>query len=322
MRRWIVAVLTAVLCTSVVADPKWPERPVRLVVGYSAGGPTDVAARALAEGLKRELGVPVLVDNRPGAGTGIAAEAVAHANADGYTFLFGGFSQILLPYVSPVKFHPVNDLAAVGRVSVFPQVLATRADLPAKDLRELLSYARANPGKLNVGVQGQGSVVHYVVEHLQDAAKVQLNPVFYRGSPQLITDLLAGSIDLMFDSYGTVEPYVKAGKMRVLGAATPGRLAVIGDVPTIREQGVERFGVTVWNGIFAPKGTPPEIINRLNAAIVKASADPVYANQIRMLRIVVSTSTPAEFASQVQNDYKTIGAEVKRIGMDKRWKGQ
>jgi tripartite-type tricarboxylate transporter receptor subunit TctC len=322
MKHLIVAVASALLCTVAAAEPQWPDRPVKLVVGYSAGGPTDVAARALAEALKREIGVPVLVDNRPGAGTGIAAEAVAHAKPDGYTFLFGGFSQILLPYVSPVRFHPVNDLAAVSRVWLFPQVLAARADLPVKDVRELVTYARANPGKLNVGVQGQGSVVHYVVEELQDGAKVQFNPVFYGGSSQLITDLLAGRVDLMFDSYGTVEPYLKAGKMRVLGATTPSRSTVINDVPTVREQGVDKFGVAIWGGVFAPKGTPADVINRLNAAIVKVSADPVYASQIGTMRLAISISTPAEFASQVQSDYETMGAEIKRIGMDKRWKGQ
>lgn len=322
MKRWLLAVLSALLCTFAAAEPAWPERPVKLVVGYPAGGPTDIAARALADALKRELGVQVLVDNRPGAGTAIAAELVAHARPDGYTFLFGGFSQVLLPYVSPVKFHPVDDLAAVSRVWVFPQVLAARANLPVKNVAELIAYAKAHPGKVNVGVQGQGSVVHYVVEELQDAAKVQFNPVFYRGSPQLITDLLAGSVDLMFDSYGTVEPYLKAGKMRVLGATTPTRSAVIADVPTVREQGVDKFGVSIWGGVFAPKGTPAEIVNRLNAAIVKASSDATYASQLRAMRLAVSTSTPAEFASQVQGDYETMGAEIRRIGMDQRWKGQ
>lgn len=323
MKRWMVAVAAAVLCNFVAAaEPKWPDHPLRLVVGYPAGGPTDVAARALADALKREIGVQVLVDNRPGAGTGIAADLVAHARPDGYTFLFGGFSQILLPYVSPVQFHPVNDFAPVSRVWVFPQVLAARADLPVKDARELVAYAKANPGKLNVGVQGQGSVVHYVVEELQDAAKVQFTPIFYGGSPQLITDLLGGRVDLMFDSYGTVEPYVKSGKMRVLGATTPTRSAVIKDVATVREQGVDKFGVSIWSGVFAPKGTSPDIVNRLNAAIVKASADPAYASQIATTRLVVSTSTPAEFAGQVKDDYETMGAEIKRIGMDKRWKGQ
>lgn len=322
MNKHFIGMMLAFLSATLFAQENWPKEPIKIVVGFAAGGPTDAAARALADHMSKNMGNPVIVENRTGAGTAIAAEFVRSAKADGHTLLYGGFSQALLPHVGAARYHPVNDFSGISRVTYVPQVLIVRNNLAQKNFADIVSYAKKAPGKFNFGIQGQGSSLHYALELLQESTGTTFTPVFYRGSAPAIADLIAGHIDMMFDVYGNAEPFIKSGKVHVIGIVTPQRSKLLPEVPTLAELGAQGFSMSAWLGLFAPKGTPQPILERLSAEIKRASANEDYVRKIEGIKNEVSASTPAEMSQEMSDTYIQIGKTIDRLGMRQRWQGK
>jgi len=255
-------------CHGAVAD-EWPAHPVTMIVPFPAGGPADIAARAVANALSEALGKQFVVDNRGGAGGNIGGAAVAKAPADGYTLLFTTPAPAALNkfMYKNMSYDPERDLAPVVLVAKSPLIIAAKLDFPAKTLTDLIAYARQNPGKVNVGHPGNGTLGHITSELVQQFANVKMTNVPYRGTAPLTTDLLAGQIDVAMDFMPTYVPLVTDHKIRALAVTTSRRAEQLPDVPTVQEAGFKGFEATAWYAIVAPAGTPKAIVSRVNGAV-------------------------------------------------------
>jgi tripartite-type tricarboxylate transporter receptor subunit TctC len=255
-------------CHGAVAQ-KWPERPVTMIVPFPAGSAVDSLARAVAHALGENLGKPFIVENRAGAGGNVGGAAVARANADGYTLLFGTPAPIALNKLmyKDLSFDSEKDFTPVVLVAKSPLIIAAKLDFPAKTFEELIAYARQNPGKVNVGHPGNGTLGHITSELTQQFAGVKMTNVPYRGSAPLMTDLLAGTIDVAMDFMPTYVPLRADGKIRALAVTTSQRAAQLPDVPTVQEAGFKGFEASAWYAMVAPTGTPKDIVNTLNDGV-------------------------------------------------------
>jgi tripartite-type tricarboxylate transporter receptor subunit TctC len=277
----------------------FPDKPVKLVVPFSPGGGTDAIARALGVGMSQVLGQPVIVDNRPGAGTIIGSDAVAKSAPDGYTVLVSTFAHAVnpslmakLPYDTQKAFAPVV-LLARG-----PNVLVVRADSPYKSVADLVAAARANPGKLTYASQGNGTSAHLAGEMFTNLAKVQMTHIPYKGAGPALTDLLGGQVDMMFATAAAASSQVAGGKLRAIGVTTPRRAPALKDVPAIAET-VPGYAVESWYGLFVPTGTPAEVIGKLNAAAKKATESAEFRKMLEPEGLSVSAGAPNELAEFV-----------------------
>ena len=255
-------------CQLASAD-EWPARPVTMIVPFPAGGPADIAARATANALSEALGKQFIVDNRAGAGGNIGGTAVAKAAPDGYTLMFTTPAPAALNRLmyKSMPYDPERELAPVVLVAKSPLILAAKLDLPAKTLPELIAYARQNPGKVNVGHPGNGTLGHITSELVQQFAGVKMTNVPYRGTAPLTTDLLSGQIDIASDFMPTYVPQVTDGKIRALAVTTSQRAAELPDVPTVQEAGFKGFEATAWYAVVAPAGTPDDVVSKVNNAV-------------------------------------------------------
>jgi tripartite-type tricarboxylate transporter receptor subunit TctC len=253
----------------------YPTRPIRLVVPYVAGGPTDVQARLFAEYLARDLKQAVFVENKGGAQGAIGAEAVAHGEPDGYTLLFTTSSVILLNPIlyKKLAYDPGRELRMLGIISDLPMIMIVHPSIPAKTLAEFVDYAKQNPGKLNFGSSGTGSVGHLAGEMFKQKTGVEMTHVPYKGAGAALTDLISGNIQLMFETVGTALPPAKAGLLRPLGVSSAERIEDLPDMPTIAESGYPDYRVSVWYGIAAPAKVPEEVAQKLSASVRRALAD-------------------------------------------------
>lgn len=305
---------------AVAEAPPYPDRPITMVVTFSAGGSSDVLARAVAEAMSRELGQQMAVDNRPGAGGHIGAESVAHAAPDGYTVLFGtnGTLGIGPALYKNLRYDPAHDLAPVGILHKLPLLLIVNPSVPANNLHELIDYARANPGKLSFASAGIGTASHLAGELFKSAAKIDILHVPYRGGGATFPDLIAGRVSMMLETIPTALPLVRSGQMRAIGVTVKDRSASAPDIPTLAESGLPDFDVSAWTGLFVPTGTPPALIDRLNSATRKIAADQQYRALIQSLGTDVASSSPEAFSVFVRDDVarwnKVIdGAGIARI---------
>jgi tripartite-type tricarboxylate transporter receptor subunit TctC len=248
---------------------EWPDRPVTMIVPFPAGGPADIAARAVANALSETLGKQFIIDNRAGAGGNIGGAAVAKAAADGYTLLFTTPAPVALNkfMYKSLPYDPDRDLAPVVLVAKSPLIITAKLDFPAKTLADLIAYAKQNPGKVNVGHPGQGTLGHITSELIQQFAGMKMTNVPYRGTTPLTTDLLAGQIDVAMDFMPTYVPLVADHKIRALAVTTSQRAAQLPDVPTVQEAGFRGFEATAWYAIVAPTGTPKDIVSKVNTAV-------------------------------------------------------
>jgi tripartite-type tricarboxylate transporter receptor subunit TctC len=268
----LAATALALALPAVQAQPgSYPDKPIRIIVPYTPGGFNDTMARVFARKLQDAWGQPTVVDNRPGAGTVLGTDAGAKAAPDGNTLVVVGFPLVVNQYIYPkLPYDTKKDFAPIILGGQTPNLLLVRADSPIKSMADLIANAKANPGKLNYASAGNGTSLHLAMEYFKSVTGTDMNQIPYKGSAPMVTDLLGGQVDVMFDNLPNALPHVKAGKMRALAVTTPKRLAAVPDVPTVAEQGYPGFEVAVWYGLAAPKGTPKPILDKLNAELQKA----------------------------------------------------
>lgn len=293
----------------------YPVKPVRLVIPYAAGGPTDFSARPVAHKLSQLLGQQVVADNRPGAGAITGSELVARALPDGYTLLFGtGGGTFLAPLMLPkVSYDPLRDFAPVSMVVMNPQVLVAHPSV-ATSLSDLVSLAKAKPGVLNFASAGMGTVQHLGGELLQSLTGTKLVHVPYRGTALATTDLISGQVQLMFSSIPTVAPHIETGKLKLLATGGAKRSPVMPDTPTLAET-VPGFELVTWYGIFAPAGTPEIVINRLYAEIVKVVSDRDIRERLTPLGLDPVSMTPHELKRYTEQDLKRWARVIQNAGI-------
>lgn len=306
----------ALVAASAIAQAGYPDKPVRLVVPFPAGGAADIMARGLANRLGTELGQQVVIDNRGGAGGTAAAEAVVRSAPDGYTLFFGtmGTQAINPALYAKLRYDPIKDFAPVSLTHTTPRVLVVHSSVPAKNIRELIALAKSKPQTLSYGSAGSGSSSHMAGALFESVAGVDMLHVPYKGSAPLLVDLLAGRLSMTFDSYAVYEEHIKAGKVRALGVTSRTRMASLPNVPTIAESGLPGYEVANWLGVLAPAGTPREVIGTLNAAIVRSMATPALRQQLVGLGIEPTSGTPEDFSSLIRAEIPKWAEIVKKSG--------
>ena len=295
-------VLLACAAISAFAAPPalaaFPDKPVRIVVPFAPGGGTDLIARTMGISMAQDLGQPVIIDNKPGGGTIIGTDAVAKSAPDGYTLVMATLAHVVNPSIHP-KLPYVHEkaFAAVMLVGRSPNVLVVRAESPYKSVQDVIAAAKVKPGKLSFASQGAGTSAHLAGELFKNLAKVDLTHIPYRGAGPAITDLLGGQVDLMFATAAAVGSFVESGKLRALAVTTADRSVTpaLAKVPTVAESGVPGYVADSWYGLFAPAGTPPAVIARLNAAARKAVQTDAFRKRVEGEGLVISAGTPEEF---------------------------
>ncbi|AHG62151.1 Bug family tripartite tricarboxylate transporter substrate binding protein [Advenella mimigardefordensis] len=299
-----------VLFSQPALSQKYPDKPLRLIVPFSAGGVTDLVARIYASELGKSLGQTVVVENKTGAAGAVAMDAVKQAAADGYTLMLATIgTQAINPALIPTLRYSPNDLDYVTMLTTVPQLLVVNASSPIHSVAELVDHAKKNPGTLSYGSSGIGSAPHLAVEIFSSRAGFQAVHVPYRGSSQSITDLIAGRLDFMIDPVTTTLPYVQAGKLRALAVSTPERLAVLPDLPTIAESGYPDYDVGVWNTIAVRKGTPRAVIERLASDSARILSSEQIRKRLQDVGAVPFAASPEEsqaFVAREQSKYKQI----------------
>jgi tripartite-type tricarboxylate transporter receptor subunit TctC len=315
-RRFLAVLAAAVLWSSLAAAQTYPEKPIRLILSVPAGATPDVTARLVTPGVSRLLGQQLVVDNRPGAGGMIGAEIASKATPDGYTlFISSPGALTILPHLRKhVPYDTLRDFIPISLISIGPFVLITHPSVPAKTVKELIALAKAQPGKLNYASAGNGTANHLAMELFKHMAGIDIVHVPYKGAPQAVTDVVAGHMNMMFNSIAPIVGHIKAGRLRVLGIASAQRSAQLPDVPTISEAGLPGFEAVNWFGMFAPAKTPKRIIARLNEAVVKVVHTPEIQAQFLTLGADPVGSSAEEFAAFVRKDMEKYAKIVKISG--------
>jgi len=299
----------------------WPNKPIRLIAGFPPGTPPEVVARLLADKMAPALGQPIVVENRPGASGTIAATTLTQAPADGYTISIGvAASLAVAPHFLPsAKYDPITAFTPIGFVLRGPYLLTVRADLPVNNVKELVAYAKANPGKLNFGTPGIGSVHQLNFERLKQHQGIDIVHVPFQGTPPMINETVAGRTQVFMESGGAgVASLVKSGKLRWIGITHPKRSSLHPDVPTLAEQGLPGLESEFWWGFIGPAGMPREIVTRLNAELNKALASPDIRDRFRAEGVpdeLHQATTPEEFGERIATEYRRWGPIIKAAGV-------
>jgi tripartite-type tricarboxylate transporter receptor subunit TctC len=307
------AALPAVL--RVARAQAYPTRPVRLIVGFPAGGGADTLARLTAQWLSERLGQQFVIENRPGAGTNIATEAVVHAPADGHTLLLVGLPNATnATLFERLNFNFIRDIAPVAGIARVAFVLLVNPSLPAKTFLEFLAYAKANPAKVNMASSGSGTPSHIAGELFKMMAGVNMLHVPYRGDVPAITDLLGGQVQVYFGTLSGSIEYIRSGKLRALAVTTATRSEMLPDVPTVGEF-VPGYEASTWSGVGAPKGTPIEIVDKLNNEINAALAHPKFKARLADLGVTTLALTPADFGKLIADDTEKWGKVIRALNI-------
>jgi tripartite-type tricarboxylate transporter receptor subunit TctC len=313
--NWIAGLALASLAALAQAQA-WPSKPIKWVVPFAPGGTTDILARTVAEKLAPALGQPVVIENKPGAGGGVGAEFTAKAAPDGYTIMGGTISThaINASLYAKLPYDPVKDFVAITLIARVPNMLVVNPAIPANNVKELIALLKANPGKYSFASSGNGTSQHLSGELFKTMAGVDMQHIPYKGSPPALQDVMGGQVAMTFDNITTAWPLAKAGKLRALAVTTATRSAVAPDVPTLAESGLPGFEVGSWQGVFAPAGTPPEIVNRLNVEIVRILNLPDVKEKLTGLGAEPVGNSSAEFSAMVKAEVVKWADVVKKSG--------
>lgn len=318
MRRFLhIAILfLASLAGGALCAQSYPTRPIRFVVPFAPGGPTDILARAVGQKLTEAFGQTIVIENRGGAGGNIGAELVARSPADGYTMLMGATSTHA---INPSLYHklgfdPVKDFIPVSLVANTPSLLAVHPALPVRTIKDLIALAKARPGQLTYASAGNGSSNHLAGVLLSMMAGIDLVHVPYKGSGPALVDVISGQVPMMFNNTASVMPHVTAGKLRAVALASLERSALLPDIPTVAESGLPGFEVRSWHGVFVPAGTPREVVNRLSTEIVRAVRAADVKSRLNAQGVELVGSSPEEFAEFVKKELAKWAKVVRQSG--------
>ena len=313
----MAALLSIAILVSVTHAQSYPNKPIRLVCPFPPGGAVDIASRTVAQALTQQLGQPVTVENRPGAGGNIGAEVVAKSPADGYTLLMATSNILAINPLLYAKlpFDSLADFAPVAIVVSVSNVLVLHPSVPATSVQELIALAKAQPGNLTYGSSGNGTSMHLSGEMFKMMTGVEMVHVPYKGAAPSMVDLLAGRVNMIFDSIPSALPQIKAGKLRALAVTGAKRTHSLPDLPTIAEAALPGYETAIWFGVVAPAGTPPEIVRRLNSELAKAAATAEFRERLSSHGFDVTSSTPEQMADSLRSEMARWGKVVKATGM-------
>ncbi len=318
-RRLLLAgsALLLVIAPGVWAQVAWPQKPITLVVPSAPGGSTDFTARLIAEPLSRALGQPVIVDNKPGAAGNIGNQAVARAKPDGYTLLvsYSGYHVGNPHLFKQAGWDPIKDYAPVAMLTRAPQVIVGSPTLPASNMQELIAYAQKNPGKLNYASSGNGSIQHIAGELLKQLTGTSMTHVPYKGAGPAVQDLMGGTVDLFITTPASVLSQVQAGRIKAFAVTSPKRLAALPNVPTAVEAGLKGYELDSWFALYAPAGTPPEIVAQLNQQVNKVLQSPEVRKRAEDSGTMVETMTPPQLADFTRSELDRWGKIIKGGGI-------
>ncbi len=305
-------VLTTGLGLNAAAQAKYPEKPIKIIVGFAAGGPTDIVARLVGNRLEKALGQPVIVENKPGGGSNIASAEAARAKPDGYTLFLGTIANATnMSVYKNLSYDTERDFIPISQLVSSPSVLVVNNDLPVKSLKELIAYAKANPGKLSYASSGAGGSPHLAGEMLKQRAGIDALHVPYKGAAPAMNDVMGGTVSMGFKTASGVTTTIQAGRIRAIAIASNTRLPQLPDVPTLNELGFKDFEVSSWSGLFAPKGTPQAIIDILGKATVDILKNPEVRKQLEGMGAIPIGSTPEEFKKYVRSEIEKWGVVAK-----------
>lgn len=317
LTRFSFLAAALLFATSSFAQQNYPNRPIRLIVPYPPGGPTDLMGRLTSEVLAKRLAQNIVVDNRGGAATAIGAEMAARSPADGYTLMVSSETTYA---VNPalrrnLPYHPERDFAPVSLLTTQPYVLAVTPSLPANSVSQLVAHAKANPGKLSYGSAGTGGGAHLAGEMFKQAAGIDIVHVPYKGNGPAIIDLIGGQIALMIGSISSLYPHATAKKLRLLAVASAKRSAAAPEIPTFAEGGIAGYRVSGWNALVAPRGTPQDVVKRLNTEIVAGFNQPDVLERLRKQSIDPATGTPPQLAAHIKAELARYDKLIKAVGL-------
>jgi tripartite-type tricarboxylate transporter receptor subunit TctC len=304
MNRWRVALLSYFFAGAALAQGAFPSKPVKFVVPFPPGGNLDFVARSLQPKMQEVLGQPVVIDNKGGAAGMIGLEYAAKQPGDGYTIVLGntGTIAINVSIYPKIPYDPVKDFVPVGLTTTNALLCAIAASVPANTVQEFVAYAKANPGKLNFAVAGNGSSPHFGAEMFKRSAGLDIPNVFYKGSGPAVTDLLGGQVHVIIDAAPVTMQYIKAGRLKAMAVTGKARLASLPDVPTFEQAGLSGVDAIGFQGVLAPAGTPPAAVAKLSDALTKALADPQVRERFTQQGLDAAPSTPAEFAAFIRSE--------------------
>jgi tripartite-type tricarboxylate transporter receptor subunit TctC len=315
-RTWSLLAVVALSCLPALAAQAedYPTKPIKWVVAYPPGGTTDILARIMGQALSERLGQQLVIDNRPGAGNNIGTEVVVNSPPDGYTILLANPANgINATLYKRLPFNFLRDIAPVAGITRVPNVMETNPNFPAKSVAEFIAYAKANPGKINMASSGNGTSVHLSGELFMAMAGIKMTHVPYRGANPALTDLMGGTVDVIFDNLPSSVEFIRGGKLRALAVTTDKRNAALPDVPTVADA-VPGYEASAWFGIGAPKNTPPEIIAKLNKAVNEALADPKMQAKLADLGGIPMPGSPADFGKVMADETAKWEKVVKFAG--------
>lgn len=297
------------------ASDAYPNKPIKLVVPYPPGGPTDIVARVVAQKLQEEMSQTWLVENKPGAGGNLGAEGVARSTADGYTLLVATTAHAINPSLfSNLNYSLTKDLMPISQLTSGPLVIVANPNLPAQDVQGLIAFAKTKQGGLNFATSGNGQSTHLSAEMFNSMAGVKMNHIPYKGSAPALTDVMSGQADLMFDTMLSAMPFVKSGKLKAIAVTSAQRSPSAPEIPTIAEAGLPGYEAIAWNGILAPAGTPPEAINKLSAALQKVLSNPDVKARFEAQGFTASWNSPSDYGSFLNAEVRKWAKVVKDSG--------
>ncbi|MDB5819384.1 MAG: hypothetical protein JWQ11_3024 [Rhizobacter sp.] len=307
------AATSRVATSALAAGPAgFPDKPVKLIIPYSAGGTSDLLARYIGQLLSQRWGQPLVVDNRAGGGTVIGASAVARSAPDGYTLLLTNNTHVINPHLmARLPYDSLRDFTPVATLATSAYLMLAKPSLPVKTLQDFLALAKARPGVINFGTHGAGGLTHLAAELFDSMAGIRMEMIQYKGAGPALIGILGSEVDVYFDAPATTMAYVTSGKLRPLGISGTERLAALPDVPTISQAGVPGFDVTIWYGLLGPAGMPEPVVSRLNADVAAVLALPEVKDKLDGLGVTPYASTPAKFRQFMTDEYDKYGRIVK-----------